>query len=57
MSFPYLPTTPAEGKAMAFIHVDTGEILEFDASWLTNLDRVEEILWQNHTGDYEVVLP
>lgn len=55
--FPYLPIQPAEGKAMAFQHVSTGEILEFDASWLPNLDRVEQILMQNHHGDYEVILP
>jgi len=55
--FPYLPIQPAEGKALAFQHISTGEILEFDASWLSNLGRVEEILMQNHMGDYEVILP
>ena len=55
--FPYLPITPSHEGGMAFQHVDTGEILEFDASWRTHLDRVEEILLQNHYGDYEVILP
>jgi hypothetical protein len=55
--FPYLPVQPAEGKALAFQHISTGEILEFDASWLTHLDGVERILMQNHYGDYEVILP
>jgi hypothetical protein len=39
------------------MHNDTGETLSFDSSWFGHLDRVEQILWQNHLGDYEVIIP
>lgn len=39
------------------MHNDTGETLAFDSSWFAHLDRVEQILWQNHTGDYDVIIP
>ena len=55
--FPYLPITPSEANAMAFEHVETGEILEFPESWRSHLDDVERILMQNHYGDYEVIDP
>lgn len=54
--FPYIPVTPSK-PGMAFKHVDTGEILEFDTSWFSHLDRVEEILIQNHIGDYIEIAP
>ena len=55
MSFPFTPIPVESG--MAFRHNDTGEVLAFDNSWFAHLDRVEQILWQNHFGDYVEVMP
>jgi hypothetical protein len=57
VEFPYIPITPSIEGNMAFLFVETGEILEFHHSYRQNLDAVERILWQNYTGDYIAYYP
>lgn len=52
--FPYLPITPSNEGGLSFIHTETGETLHFDKSWMTNLDKVEAILMDNHHGNYTI---
>lgn len=50
---PFYPIASLNENGMAFANAETGEILDFPASWRTNLDGVEHIIMCNLSGDYE----
>lgn len=49
MSFPYIPVKSDKTNGMAFRHIETGKVFDFDSSWRNRLDAVERILVQNAT--------
>jgi len=54
---PFLPVPSSHVNGMAFANSETGEILDFDASWRANLDGVEWIIRCNLEGNYEEQAP
>lgn len=55
--YPFVPTTSLNEGGLAFVNEETGEILDFPASWRADLDAVEHIIVSNLIGDYEEQAP
>jgi len=52
VSFPFYPIPAEKPNGISFLNTVSGETLHFDSSWWSALDRVHQILWDHHIGNY-----